>query len=60
MKEFLIFNVLITDHSATIIDHINVFCLLRYLKNNLYSGNIFLDVSDHLPNFMIIEGNAEL
>ena len=46
----------ITDHSATIIDHINVFRPLREISNKIISGNLFIDVSDHLPNFIILEG----
>ena len=41
----------ITSHSATLIDNI-FFNSLEYLT---YSGNIFHDLSDHLPNFLIID-----
>lgn len=50
----------ITDHSATIIDHINIYRPLKQINSNLICGNIFFDVSDHLPNFMFIEGNDEI
>ena len=46
----------ITDNTATIIDHINIYRPLRHLPNNITSGNLFFDISDHLPNFIIVEG----
>ena len=46
----------ITYNTATIIDHINIYRPLRHLPNNITSGNLFFDVSDHLPNFIIVEG----
>jgi hypothetical protein len=44
----------ITDTSATVIDHI--FAKLSKQKDLLMiqSGNIFNDISDHLPNFLIM------
>ena len=44
----------LTSHSATLIDHINVQRPLGALKDSITSGNIFLDISDHLPSFIII------
>ena len=41
----------ITDHSATLIDNI----FLNSLDHNSISGNLVYDLSDHLPNFLIIE-----
>ena len=46
----------ITDHSATIIDHVNFFRPLT--DKGLYCGNIFFDISDHLPNFVIFQGKC--
>ena len=44
----------ITENSSTLIDHI----LLKYDKNsineNVKSGNIYNDISDHLPNFILL------
>ena len=40
----------ITNHSATLIDNI----FFNSLEYSTYSGNIIYDVSDHLPNFLII------
>ena len=50
----------ITDYSMSLIDHINVYRTQSSLKNKIISGNILLDISDHLPNFMIIEGKPKL
>ncbi len=40
----------ITNHSGTLID--NIFC--TFLEHFTISGNIVYDVTDHLPNFLII------
>ena len=40
----------ITDHSATLIDNI----FFNSLDHSIISGNLIYDVSDHLPNFIII------
>ena len=41
----------ITDHSASIIDHIFIKPPKKLLQHKCSSGNIFTDLSDHLPNF---------
>jgi hypothetical protein len=46
----------ITDHSATLIDNI----FLNSLDHNSISGNLVYDLSDHLPNFLIIEKYSAL
>jgi hypothetical protein len=46
----------ITDHSVTLLDHINVFKPLRDIGKITECGNLFFDISDHLPNFIILEG----
>jgi hypothetical protein len=46
----------ITDYSATLIDHINIFRPRKRLGNKVISGNLFCDISDHLPNFVIFSG----
>ena len=40
----------VTDHSATIIDNI----FFNSLEHHSVSGNIVHDLTDHLPNFLII------
>ena len=44
----------ITQTSATIIDHINIQTPLNHIDQTITSGNIFIDISDHLPNFAMI------
>jgi len=41
----------ITDHSATLIDNI----FFNSLSHHTISGNIYYDLSDHLPNFLIVK-----
>ena len=48
----------LTHHSATLIDHINLYRPLEYLKDDITCGNLLIDVSDHLPNFIILEGKS--
>ena len=45
----------ITDNSATLIDHINVRLPVNQIHNKISSGNLINDISDHLPNFFIID-----
>lgn len=40
----------ITEHSATLIDNI----YFNSIEHNTISGNLLYDISDHLPNFLII------
>ena len=49
----------ITDNSVTLIDHI--FVKLPKSKNNnkISAGNLLCDISDHLPNFTIINMNIK-
>ena len=42
----------ITDHSATLIDHINIPRPIQHIEDNIISGNLFLGIADHLPNFI--------
>ena len=45
----------ITKKSATVVDHIYYYEGSNRLKpSKLYTGNIFSDLSDHLPNFVIL------
>ncbi len=43
----------ITDTSATLIDHIFVKYNCDIIDEAIISGNIFSDISDHLPNFIL-------
>ena len=45
----------ITDHSATIIDNIFIKPPKKLLQNKYSSGNLYSDVSDHLPNFTLFD-----
>ena len=50
----------ITRSSATVIDHINYYdAKSNQQKYNVMSGNIFADVSDHLPNFFLLINNKK-
>ena len=45
----------ITDHSATLIDHIFLKCPKKLIQNKCSSGNFIADLSDHLPNFTFFD-----
>ena len=42
----------VTSHTCTLIDH--VFYYSKTHKNNIFSGNLFLDITDHFANFLIL------
>ena len=44
----------ISNHSATIIDHIMIKPPKKLIHNKCSSGNLITDLSDHLPNFTLI------
>ena len=44
----------VTDDTMTLIDHIFVRLPNRLLTTEIKSGNIYCDISDHLPNFCIL------
>ena len=46
----------ITHHSATLIDNI----FFNSLEHHIISGNIIYDLTDHLPNFVIINNFSDL
>ena len=46
----------ITDHTASLVDNI----FFNSLEHPTLSGNIVSDISDHLPNFLIINKISEL
>ena len=45
----------ITHHSATLIDHIFIKTPKKLLQNKCSSGNLIVDIADHLPNFSFID-----
>ena len=45
----------ITDHSATLIDHIFLKSPKKLIQNKCSSGNFIADLSDHLPNFTFFD-----
>ena len=45
----------ITDSSITLIDHIFVRLPKKLINQVMRSGNLFCDISDHLPNFCCVE-----
>ena len=45
----------LTDTSATIIDHINIRLPARKVSHKLSAGNLISDITDHLPNFVILD-----
>ena len=49
----------ITDNPTTLIVHINMCIPLKYMDNDIISGNLFVDISDHLPNFIIVKGTSK-
>ena len=46
----------ITDHSATLIDNI----FFNSLEHFVISGNLCYDLTDHLPNFLIVSKLSSL
>ena len=42
----------ITSYTCTSIDHI--FYYSKHFRNNLFSGNLFVDITDHFANLLII------
>ena len=49
----------ITENTISLIDHIFVRVPNELLKNMIKSGNLFCDISDHLPNFCCINSITE-
>ena len=45
----------VTSHSATVIDHINILGGDKLPKKEIVAGNLFMEVADHLPNFIVIK-----
>ena len=45
----------ITNHSISLIDHIFIKTPKNLIQNKCSSGNLILDISDHLPNFSFID-----
>ena len=49
----------ITDNTVTLIDHIFIKVPHRMLSQCITAGNLFCDISDHLPNFCFLEVNSK-
>lgn len=49
----------ITDTCTSLIDHIFIRLPTKYLSSEITSGNLYCDISDHLPNFCIISDTGE-
>ena len=47
----------ITDDKATLIDHIFMKTANNHPEYNTISGNLFTDITDHLPNFILLSFN---
>ena len=47
----------LTDNTSTVIDHINVRIPINQIHTKISSGNIINDISDHLPNYFIMDSN---
>ena len=45
----------ITERSATLIDHIYYFPGTKNVNNVVTGGNFWCDITDHFPNFVLIE-----
>ena len=42
----------VTSHTCTLIDHI--FYYSKTHRNNIFRGNVFLDITNHFANFLIL------
>jgi hypothetical protein len=49
----------ITSHSATLIDHIIMSKPERYTETGTKCGNLYMEIADHLPNFILINGKRK-
>ena len=47
----------VTYHSCTLIHHI--FYYSKAFKDNVMSGNLFTDITDHFENFLILESSKK-
>lgn len=45
----------ITHHSASLIDHILLKTTKKLIHTKVSAGNLITDISDHLPNFLVID-----
>ena len=50
----------ITDTTMTLIDNIFIKINKKNINDKVLAGNIYSDISDHLPNFIIIQGHKQL
>ena len=49
----------LTDTTATIIDHIFVKTAQEHMHTKMESGNLYSDITDHLPNFIMWKKQRE-
>ena len=49
----------LTDTTATIIDHIFVKTAQEHMRTKMESGNLYSDITDHLPNFIMWKKQRE-
>ena len=49
-----------SQNNASVIDHILVKHTPNTIQNKTLTGNIFSDISDHLPNFIMIQNKQQL
>ena len=47
----------ITLHTATLIDNIHIYKINKHANSKIVSGNILFEISDHLPNFVLLTGH---
>ena len=50
----------ITDTTMTLIDNIFIKINKKNINDKVLAGNIYTDISDYLPNFIIIQGHKQL
>ena len=48
----IILSTRVTSYACTLIDHI--FYYSKTHRNNIFSGNLFLNITDHFANFLIL------
>ena len=49
----------ITDRTATLIDHIYYSDVTKCVDDVITGGNLWCDITDHLPNFVLLESTKD-
>ena len=49
----------VTDTTATLVDHINIFRPLMQLSSFVHAGCLLLDISDHLGTFFVLSDDIK-